>query len=512
MLSSRRPTLIGYFMADVSIKSNPKQSRSTLEVVVDKIWRFFTSVRNAIYEIAFLTLLVLIGTLRGSSVPQWIADGIPGLQPLVDRWYAWDVFRSPVFAGTLAVITVAIIICTLNRVPGIWAVITHPKITTTRGFLRGAETNAVYTTSTAIDSVESSIETVLKQKRYRVLTEQVGDETHFYADKNRWSKLGTFPFHLGLILILVGGIVASVYGFRDNEFVIPEGSRRNVGHGTGLSVELNRFRDNWSAIGVPIDYRSDITIYEGGEPVKSGSVQVNGPLSYGNATFYQSSFGTAAQMKIMDSSGNVVYSDATDLGLFTKRDNPDAPAGVIQLPLEGVQLILIGPDSDPFNQPELDTMQLQSGQLWISLEALGENTDVSGSGTEGIVLTQGEPQRVGDYTITFERESRFTVLQVGYNPGIPIFIIAVFWLLGGLIVTFYFPHRRIRGIISSDPEGTVANIAPLAKRDWSGKREFFSIVEKVNEQLGVKPVIRLPDNASDYEYLRSHPVGGTQTR
>lgn len=491
-------------MADVTLQSNPdKKTRSTLEIVVDKIWRFFTSVRNAIYEIAFLTLLVLIGTLRGSSVPQWIADAVPALQPFVDRWYAWDVFRSGLFAATLAVIAVAIVICTLNRVPGIWATITHPKVTTTRGFINNAEMNAVYTTPRAETEVFGQIEGILKGKRYRMLTEKVGDETHFYADKNRFSNLGTFPFHLGLILILVGGIVASVFGFRDNEFVVPEGSRRNVGHGTGLSVELNRFRDDWSAVGVPVDYRSDITIYENGDPVKTGSVRVNAPLSYRNATFYQSSFGNAAQMTIVDSGGNVVYSDATDLGLFTKRDNPDAPAGIIRLPGEGMQLILIGPDSDPMSQPELDTMGLQSGQLWVSMESLGDSTDVSGSGAEGIVLAQGQPQRVGDYIVTFERESRFTVLQVGYNPAIPIFLIASFWLLGGLMITFYFPHRRVRGIISSDESGTSARMAPLSKRDWSGKREFFTVVEKLNETLGVKPEMRLPDNARDYQYLKA---------
>ena len=145
-------------MADVSVKTNPKQSRSMLEVAVDKIWRFFTSVRNAVYEIAFLTLLVLIGTLRGSSVPQWIADTIPALQPLVDRWYAWDVWRSSLFAITLAIIAVAIVICTLNRLPGIWTTITNPKVSTSRGFLRGAETNAVYTLTGTHEDILGSIE------------------------------------------------------------------------------------------------------------------------------------------------------------------------------------------------------------------------------------------------------------------------------------------------------------------------------------------------------------------
>jgi len=97
------------------------------------VWRFFCSVRAAITEIAFLDLLVLIGTLRVSAVPFWLADGLPFLQPLVDRWYDWDVFRSPIFAATLALLAVAIAVCTINRVPGIWQTISHPRVRTSLG-------------------------------------------------------------------------------------------------------------------------------------------------------------------------------------------------------------------------------------------------------------------------------------------------------------------------------------------------------------------------------------------
>jgi cytochrome c biogenesis protein len=489
-------------MADITAHSKPNPSRSMLEVVVDRVWRFFCSVRAAVAEIAFLTLLVLIGTLRGSSVPQQLADLVPPLQGFVDRWYAWDVYRSPVFALTLAVLAVAIIVCTINRVPGIWATISHPKITTSAGFLRSAETSARFQTTTTVDDLATNMTGILEKQRYRVMTEKVGDATHIYADKNRLSKLGTFPFHLGLILILVGGIVGSVYGFRDQEFIIPEGSRRNVGHSTGLSVELNRFRDTWTEVGVPSQYTSEITIYEDGKEVKSGEVTVNHPMSYGNATFYQSSFGNAAQMTIQDANGNVLYSDAADLGIFTSRENPDAPAGFIRLPSENIQLTLIAPDSDPINRPELDSMNLRSGEMWVALETLGETGAPSGLEDGGVVITQGQPAKIGDLTVVFERESRFTVLQVGYNPGIPIFIVAAFALLSGLLVTFYFPHRRIRGIISPGSEGSTMTLAPLAKRDWSGKREFFNLLEKATTAIGVKPEVKLPANATDYDYLR----------
>ncbi|MDQ4045137.1 MAG: cytochrome c biogenesis protein ResB, partial [Chloroflexota bacterium] len=96
--------------------------------------------------------------------------------------------------------------------------------------------------------------------------------------------------------------------------------------------------------------------------------------------------------------------------------------------------------------------------------------------------------------VLFDRESRFTVLQVAYNPGIPIFFIASVLLVGGLAITFYFPMRRIRGIIQQSAEGGSLIMTPLAKRDWGGKREFFRVSEEVGEQLGVTPKIKRPDH------------------
>lgn len=466
-------------------------SRSPVEIVIERIWRFFCSVRAAIYEISFLALLVLIGTLRGSDAPQWIANAAPALQPLVDRWYAWDVFGSPIFAGTLALLAVAIAVCTLNRAPGIWQTMGVPHVRTSMGYIDRAEVNAKFTSSASIAELETGIQQVLSGKRYRFFTERVGDQVHFYADKNRWSKLGTFPFHLALILLLVGGIVASMFGFRDTDFAIPEGETRSVGYGTDLSVELVRFRDSYDQLGNATEYRSDIVIYDDGEKVKAGALTVNNPISAGVATFYQASFSIAADMVVRDTTGNVLYSDPLEMGFFNLKDNPDAPAGVIRLPTQGVQIAVVGPDSDRANRPELDTLQLEYGQVWVQVSPLAQG--VNGGDTEEAVLDQGVPAEIGGLEVLFERESRFTVLQVAYNPGIPIFLIASVMLVGGLAVTFYFPMRRIRGIIQPSVEGGSLIMTPLAKRDWGSKREFFDLVQGAETQLGSTPRVKRPD-------------------
>jgi cytochrome c biogenesis protein len=249
--------------------------------------------------------------------------------------------------------------------------------------------------------------------------------------------------------------------------------------------------DTWNEMGNPIDYTSQIQVYENGKPVKSGDVKVNHPMSYGSATFYQSSFGTTGVFTVRNTNGDIVYSGPTELGLFTARDNPDAPAGFIDIPTEGVRMSVIGPDSNAMNLPELDALQLTAGQMWIGLPG----------DSEGTVLSQGKPTQVGDYTVTFEREGRYTILQVGYNPGIPIFLIAAGFLVGGLIITFYFPLRRIRGILRNSGDASELHLAPLAKRDYAGKRDFYALLGKLNEKLDNMPSVRAPKNHGDYEYL-----------
>ena len=93
-----------------------------------------------------------------------------------------------------------------------------------------------------------------------MLSEERNGEIHLYADRWRFSRLATFPFHLALIMILAGGIVGATWGFRENEFYIPEGSVRELGHGTGLDVRLDDFSEVYREDGTALAYRSDITV------------------------------------------------------------------------------------------------------------------------------------------------------------------------------------------------------------------------------------------------------------
>jgi len=100
------------------------------------------------------------------------------------------------------------------------------------------------------------------------------------------------------------------------------------------------------------------------------------------------------------------------------------------------------------------------------------------------VIEQGQPINLAGLNIDFVRERRFTVLQIAYNPGIPVFIIASIMLVGGAAWIFYFAHRRIRAIISPAESGSEAHLAPLAKRDWTGRRDFERLMDEWRNRSG----------------------------
>ncbi len=230
--------------------------RSPAVVMIDAIWRFFCSTRVAVFEIVFLAILVLIGTLRGSIVPAQLPRIVPAFDPIVRRWYQFDVFHSLIFSLTLALLAIGITVCTINRLPGIWRAIARPTVATTRSFFATAEPAVALRPAETPGCVADEIRRILSARRYRVLTGRRGDHIHIYADKNRFARLGTFPFHLALILVLAGGIVGSEFGFRD--MAIRDHGRLDTTGGTRHGPEREvgavrrHLRPDWLSDLVPI--------------------------------------------------------------------------------------------------------------------------------------------------------------------------------------------------------------------------------------------------------------------
>src|SRR3972149_9547999 len=126
--------------------------------ILGRVWHFFTSVRLALVLILALTAAVLAGTLLDQAPPsvrsdpamyaQWLSrvERTYGVFPtrIFDLFDLFNVFHTLWFRALLGLLTVNIIVCTLNRWKGIWRTVFPPRIRMTDAFFQHARFNTRY--------------------------------------------------------------------------------------------------------------------------------------------------------------------------------------------------------------------------------------------------------------------------------------------------------------------------------------------------------------------------------
>ncbi len=124
------------------------------------------------------------------------------------------------------------------------------------------------------------------------------------------SKLGIYLIHAGLVLLLVGEALSSIFSM---ETLLP----LNIGEKKNYSIDIANNQDEsryfpfWIELidfkhekhpgtDVPKSFSSTLKIYSNeGELVRAGLITMNNPLKYQGFTFYQSGFGNDDQQSIL---------------------------------------------------------------------------------------------------------------------------------------------------------------------------------------------------------------------
>ncbi len=488
--------------------------RRVIATVLDRLWWFFTSVRVALWLIGTTIAWVLVATLAQSTVPTNIAQTWPTLTGAIRWWNNWPVWDSPPFRITLVLLIISII-CggMINRAPGIIRRVWHPALRTSPGFFTAVKQADTFPAPSVVHGVEA-FTAALKGRRYRVLAHRdaQSDAFHLYADKNRFSLLATFPFHTGLVLLMVGAYIVGTYGWREIGFTIPDGSTRAVGHGTGLTVKSIRFVDDYYSDGRPSDYYSDLELYKNRSLIKAGRLRVNDPINLGGISFHQASYGQAAKFLITEpGTGKVLWDDSIPVYVSSNRQFArnfrDAagelePTGVQRLDDLGVTFRLVG-------SAGASDGKIGVGQIAI---AIFDNRAVkAGAGPIGTgKLDTGGTTTVSGLTFTYQREVRFTALQITDAPGLWIIYLAAAIIFVSILITFYVPQRRVRALVSPQPDGTARmRLGAQVKLDLFGAREFAQLRDAIKERVGAvspeekhEPTVDAPEQGSPVSAAR----------
>ncbi|HSO29060.1 MAG TPA: cytochrome c biogenesis protein ResB [Candidatus Sulfomarinibacteraceae bacterium] len=452
------------------------RGRAAARGIFEAIWDLLTSMRFSLVVLLAMAVLGVVGAMviqepaGVANDPAAKADWLAGVRPryggwtdIMDRLQLFSVFGSYWFRGLTAFLTISLIACMIQRAPGLWRTATKPRVTVGDGFFAHARERDSIVVRGDVDDLTARAAGVFRKHHYRVLVEDDG-AVNFFADRFRFAPFGSLFGHLSIVLILAGAIVGSLMGFRDNAFVIAEGSTIPVPSGDGLSVKLVSFEDAYyTDTGAPADYASDLIVYKDGAQVARHTARVNDPMRLGDLSFYQSFYGPAAIMSVTDADGTTLFSEGVPLAWKTNDDNRSVGSFTVPSKDLTVWVVATYGGGDPLVKPgqiRLETYRASTG------DPIGQQT-----------IDQGVPTAVSGVTFTFDREIQFTGLSVARDPGTILVWIGSFLLIAGFTIGFSFPHRRVWGRLTMRPNGVgTLNVATPGRVTHDVDRAFTHLV------------------------------------
>ena len=392
------------------------------------VYDFFSSVKLAIVLLISLAVTSIVGTvIEQQKDPESYLKEYGEFTYKIFKFLGFtDVYHSWWYIALLVLLATNIVVCSLRRFPHIWKVVAEPKKT----LPEGREKNlAVFHSITAPVPAEELVPKVLralKALKYSVEVQEEGERVHIFADKNVYARFGVYVVHLGVLIVLIGGLVTAIFGYK-GYMDLAQGTESNlVMPFTGnrwrelpFSVRCNSFEIETYPSGMPKAYKADLSVIENGVEVKRKVIKVNDPLKYKGIYFYQSSWGKyVAYLVLKDAHGSKVVKAASGQPVKVGDDTLVTPI-VVEIKDKTGKPIAIDSGVEVVKGDKSKTFRVLPGRFYPL--PFDTSTFVS-------------------MRVFFELN---TGLQVSKDPGTWIVWLGSTVLIVGLIVAFFVPHKRV---------------------------------------------------------------------
>ncbi len=403
-------------------------------------WKFLASVRLAIALLILIIILAIIGTLiPQEQSPDFYRKHLPGLSALILFLNLDHLYRSPLFLSPVFLFMLNLIFCSLQQFPAKFRRLRNRDKTipdTGSNLLEPRDRNRL---ERWLEEDRLQLVTIFKKLRYRVRLVRTDDEKIFLARKGLPGLFGPELVHLGLIIIIAGGLISAIFSQRIS-IALMEGQAEKI-PGKNFSLRLDSFTTEYYPDGSVKDWKSLVSVLENGQVRLQKTIEVNHPLKYDRLNFFQMSYGQDWDSAVLELEIRLPEGQVRTSSLKTGE--------TISLE-EGTRIRTLSfiPDF------QLDS----SGQAYSrSAEAVNPAALVE--------IVQGNHQVFLGWVFyrqpennRFQRTSQsglkvnlksftaptFSVLEASSDPGANLVWVGSGLLLLGLLASFYLPYKEVR--------------------------------------------------------------------
>ncbi len=454
--------------------SDPSTKTRSGESYVSRFLRFICSVKFGVTLLVLLGLACLIGMLimqqNVDGFDRYFAELTPAQRLVYGKLGFFDIYHVWYFNALLAILSMNIILASIDRIPKTWLFVSKPNISVPVRWLREQKQTAELDLTGNKDEVIGRVSAAMKKMGWRsIKTTEKGGRTFVLGESGVWNRLGAYAVHVALLTIFVGGFLTAQFGSTGNLPLTP-GKSANLMYETEVNLDktdqvtkrlpfdvlctdvqqkLIKKEGGLSAMNT-IDWITRFTISDE-TGTHEAFVQMNRPFDYRGYRFFQASFvptGRARSITI----------NATPAGGGTVQQ--------VTIPRDGSTVL---PDGTNIKFSEF------RGKFSIGQEDPNENTSdypnpaavlqVSQPGTPPQTAYAFGPQManipiaakpVAGYTYQladFEKVADQHILSVQRDPGATVVYVGFILLVLTLIAVFFFSHQRVWAAVEEGVDG-----------------------------------------------------------
>lgn len=433
------------------------------------IFSFFSSVKLALFTLFLLSVTSIIGTVipQKETIDWYIQNYSETTARIFQVLSIPDMYNSWWFLGLLGLLAANLIICSIDRFPGVWRQVKADNLAIDLKRLHKMRLSASWESAKSEENLATELTNSLATNGWKAGQRKRDNSLLLSAQKGAITRTGVYIVHASILVIFVGAIIGELYGFKGS-IMLPEtkSSSAIFQFGTGNSIDLGftvrceRFDIEFYDSGMPKAYRSKLTVLEKDKVILEKEIVVNDPLTYKGITFYQSSY------------------QGYDDFLITVTNQDSGVSETVTLPFQ--QQVTLSKHNSRIGIINAQAMgqSVKNMKVWFRDEQGPASTFWIDAGDQVTVERPGVK-----YTVA-GKQMYATGLQVAKDPGVWVVYLGCFMMILGLFVAFFMSHRRIWLLLSTENGITTVLMSGSANKNKLGFDKTFS---KISSQLENTP-------------------------
>ena len=455
-----------------------------------RVWQTLGSVRTGIIILIVVVIVSAAGTLilqRPLTDPDEMQRAYsPQTLHLLDRLGLTNVFHAWWFAALLSLLSVTIVLASIQRFPSAWRFFSRPYRRTDshfRAVLPAQKQIAIKDPEQGLEAAEAAFRS-MGFKPQRVTAK---DEVSLFAERNRLSVLAVYIVHASLLLIFAGGIIDAIYGYSGFVALTPGQSVSTIDLRNGtkkvlpFSVRCDGAGQENYADGSPKRWWSKLAVVESGRDTENKEIVVNDPLVHSGIRFYQASFGRTGQVdKVVLSAAPVGASaGAKEVSLGVNEAAELDPNTTVRLTRFVPDFVV--------RDNEIYTRSNSPDNPAIELEVTSKNVGKAVKTWIFPAYANSSQGKELPYIFEFRdlQMGYFTGLQVSHEPGQWLVWTGCVLMGVGLFVAFYLVHMRLWAVPVLDEKGGLSLWVGGAsnKNRYAFEERFGNLAGKIQAEL-----------------------------